>query len=375
VNTTATESVPTPTPVPVPAPAPESTQHWRPKPLRPIVIAGIVGFAIASIIAILVAWRLPPFHASEEKTENAYVRGRTTVIASQVSGYVVAVPVWDYERMSPGQVLVRVDDRPYQARVAQARANVGAAEASLANNAQAQASGIASIASQNAALESDQAQLLKARADMAREDELVGDGSVSIRERDQTLATLRQAEAQLSQGKAAVGIAHQNLRTVEVARGGLEAQVEAARAQLIAAQIDLDHTTILAPEEGQLGEVGVRLGQYVTSGTTLMSLVPADKWVIGDFKEAQTAHMAPGQEASFTVDALDGARLNGHVERLSPAAESEFAVLKPDNATGNFIKVPQRIGVRVVVDPGQPLASRLRPGMSVELRVNTRDGP
>ena len=369
MNSTAAESEP------APAPAAAPTPHWRPKPRRPIVIAGIAGLAIASVIAILVAWGLLPFHASAEKTENAYVRGRTTVIASQVSGYVVAVPVWDYERVSPEQVLVRVDDRPYRARVAQARANVAAAEASLANNAQAQASGFAAIAGQNAALESAQAQLLKARADMAREDELVGDGSVSIRERDQTLATLRQAEAQVGQGKASVAIAHQNLRTDEVARGGLEAQVEAARAQLSAAQIDLDHTTILAPEEGQLGEVGVRMGQYVTSGTTLMSLVPADKWVIGDFKEAQTARMAPGQQASFTVDALDGARLNGHVERLSPAAESEFAVLKPDNATGNFIKVPQRIGVRIVVDPGQPLASRLRPGMSVELRVNTRDGP
>jgi multidrug resistance efflux pump len=369
VNATATESVPTP------APVPEATKHWRPKPPRPIMVACIVGLAVASAIAILVAWRLPPFNGSEEKTENAYVRGRTTVIASQVSGYVVAVPVTDYERMSPGQLLARVDDRPYRARVEQARANVAAAEASLANNAQAQASGISSIAGQNAALESAQAQLLKARADMGRASDLVGDGSVSIRERDQTLAALRQAEAQVNQGKAAVAIAHQSLRTVEVARGGLEAQVEATRAQLDAAQIDLDHTTILAPEEGQLGEIGVRVGQYVTSGTTLMSLVPADKWVIGDFKEAQTAHMAPGQRASFTVDALDGARLSGHVEQLSPAAESEFAVLKPDNATGNFIKVPQRIGVRIVVDPGQPSVSRLRPGMSVELRVNTRDGP
>ena len=155
MNTTATESAPAPAPTPVPAP----TQHWRPKPRRPIVITGIVGFAIASVVAILVAWRLPPFDASEENTENAYVRGRTTVIASQVSGYVVAVPVMDYERMSPGQLLARVDDRPYRARVEQARANVAAAEASLANNAQAQASGIASIAGQNAALESAQAQL------------------------------------------------------------------------------------------------------------------------------------------------------------------------------------------------------------------------
>jgi multidrug resistance efflux pump len=103
-----------------------------------------------------------------------------------------------------------------------------------------------------------------------------------------------------------------------------------------------------------------------------MSLVPADRWVIANFKEAQVANMAPGQAATFTVDALNGARLKGHIERLAPAAGSEFAVLKPDNATGNFVKVPQRIGVRIAVDPGQPLASRLAPGMSVEATVDTK---
>jgi multidrug resistance efflux pump len=116
----------------------------------------------------------------------------------------------------------------------------------------------------------------------------------------------------------------------------------------------------------------VRLGQYVTNGTQLLSLVPAELWVIANFKEAQTGRMAPGQAASVTVDALAGARLTGRVERLSPAAGSEFAVLKPDNATGNFVKVPQRIGVRIVIDPGQPMSERLRPGMSVEARVDTR---
>ena len=124
-----------------------------------------------------------------------------------------------------------------------------------------------------------------------------------------------------------------------------------------------------------MGEVGVRLGQYVTNGTQLMSLVPVDRWVIANYKEAQTAHMAPGQRASFRVDALAGARFTGHVERLSPAAGSEFAVLKPDNATGNFVKVPQRIGVRIAIDPGQRLAPRLRPGMSVVSRVDTSGGP
>ena len=142
----------------------------------------------------------------------------------------------------------------------------------------------------------------------------------------------------------------------------------------ISREIDLEHTVITAAADGQVSEIGVRLGQYVTNGTQLMSLVPADRWVIANFKEAQIANMAPGQHATFTVDALNGARFTGRVERLAPAAGSEFAVLKPDNATGNFVKVPQRIGVRIAVDPGQPLAARLAPGMSVEAAVNTKAG-
>ena len=138
------------------------------------------------------------------------------------------------------------------------------------------------------------------------------------------------------------------------------------------AEIDLENTVIKAPEAGQVGEVGVRLGQYVTNGSQLLSLVPNERWVIANFKEGQTARMAPGQPARIAVDALGGAKLGGRVQRLSPASGSEFAVLKPDNATGNFVKTPQRIGVRIILDPDQPLAARLRPGMSVEARVDTR---
>ncbi|MEI9985391.1 MAG: HlyD family secretion protein [Aliidongia sp.] len=325
--------------------------------------------------SILAAWNLPPFGGSAVATDNAYVHGRTTIIQPQVSGYAVAVLVKDYDQVQAGQVLIRIDDRIYRAKVEQAQANLAAAQANLANSAQARASRSAQVESQIAALASARAQYLKARADMARANDLVRDGSISIRERDQTLAALRQAEAQVHQAEAAGESARQDVRTVDVGRSGLAAQVEAAQAQLDAAQIDLDYTTIRAPEDGQLGEVGVHLGQYVTNGTELFAIVPPDLWVIADYKEAQTARVAPGESASFTVDALDGARFTGHVERLAPAAESEFAVLKPDNATGNFVKIPQRIGVRITLDPGQPLAARLRPGMSVETRVDTRGGP
>ena len=334
---------------------------WHPPKLQTKTIAVVAALGIVAVLAVLDAWDLWPFAGGVETTDDAYIHGRTTVIAPQVSGYVVAVPVSDYAHVRAGQILARIDDSSYRTRVEQARANLVAAEANLANNQQARASGVAS-------LESQAATLVRAKADMARVDDLVQDGSVSVRERDQTKATLAQAAA-------AVDVARQNVRTVDVGRGGLSAQVEGARAQLDAALIDLGHTVIRAPESGQLGEIGVRLGQFVTNGTQLMSLEPVDRWIIADYKEAQTAHMAVGQPVTFTVDALDGARLKGHVELLSPATGLEFAVLKPDNATGNFIKVPQRIGVRIAIDPGQAEAARLRPGMSVVTRVDTEGGP
>jgi multidrug resistance efflux pump len=332
----------------------------------------IVVLTVAAVFAVLAAWGLPPFGGRQVVTENAYVRGRTTVIAPQVSGYVTQVAVRDFETVRQGQVLARIDNRIYAARVAQAHANISAQLAALANSQQAHASRVAGLQSQSAGIANAQAQLLRARADMARADDLVRDGSISVRERDQTVAALRQAEAQVRQAQASSEIARQDIRTVDVGRGGLEANVEAARAQLRLTEIDLDHTVIRSPEAGQLGQVGVRLGQYVTNGVQMVSLIPADRWVIADFKEAQTHHMKRGDRATFTVDALGGARLRGRIDELSPAAGSEFTVLKPDNATGNFVKVPQRIGVRINVDPGQPDAARLRPGMSVEARVETR---
>jgi multidrug resistance efflux pump len=209
---------------------------------------------------------------------------------------------------------------------------------------------------------------------MTRADELGGDGSISVREKDQTLASLRQAEAQVRQSIANNEIARQDIRTVDVGRGALQAQVESARALVHSAAIDLEHTVVRAPEAGQLGEVGARIGVYVTNGTQLMALVPAERWIIANYKESQIGSMAPGQRATFTIDALNDATLTGKVELLAPAAGSEFAVLKPDNATGNFVKVPQRIGVRIAIDPDQKLLDRLRPGMSVEVRVHTEPG-
>jgi multidrug resistance efflux pump len=354
------------------APPPPPGSGWRPPALSRPALAVIAVLALAGVAAVMAAWRIGPFATASETTDNAYVRGRVTVIAPQVSGYVTRVLVRDFESVRAGQPLVAIDERTYAQRVDQAQAQVEAQAATLANSRQAAASRAASFGAQEAAAENARAQLMRAQADMARVEDLVSDGSVSLRERDQTRAALRQAQAGVAQAEAAREIARQEIRTVEVGRGGQQAGVSGAQAALRLARIDLSNTIVRAPEAGRVSEVGVRVGQYVTAGSQLMFLVPPEVWVIANYKEAQTARIAVGQAASFTVDALAGERLTGRVERIAPAAGSEFAVLKSDNATGNFTKVPQRIAVRIRIDPGQRLASRLRPGMSVVARVDTR---
>lgn len=367
-STVASAAVPVPPPAPVPS-------GWHPVPNSARTIIIVVLIVVVGILAILAAWRLPPFSGAVERTDNAYVKGETTLISPQVSGYVWTVYVQDYEEVKAGQVLVKIDDRIYRQRVEQARAQLDAQKAALANNVQSLASKKASRLSSEAVVQSSAAQLLRAQADSRRAEDLVKDGSISRREADQTQAALRQAQAAVAQSHAGRDIAGEDIRTVEVNQGSLAAGVEAAQAALHATEIDLENTVVRAPESGRLGDVGVRVGQYVTNGSQLFFLVPPHLWVVANFKEAQTAHMTPGQKAWFSVDALDDGRVNGRIERISPAAGSEFAVLKADNATGNFIKVAQRISVRISVDANQALAARLRPGMSVEARVNTRSGP
>jgi multidrug resistance efflux pump len=348
-------------------------ERWSPPARTRLVWAGIAALLVAAVATILYAWQLPPFGGRYEQTDNAYVRGQTTIISPQVSGYVAAVPVKDFDNVGAGQVLIRIEDSIYSAKVAQARANVLTQMANLQNSDQAQRSKEASTLVQDAGIVSAEAQLARAQADWNRLEPLVRQGWATRAQEDQVRAALRSAQAQVSQANATRQIGTQDVRTVVVGRSGLSANVEAARAQVRLAEIDLDHTVIRAPQAGQLGEVGVRQGQYVTAGTQLMSLVPRNLWVTANFKEAQTRKIRVGQKATFTVDALGDRRLKGHVESLAPAAGSEFAVLRPDNSTGNFVKVAQRIAVRIRIDPNQPLADGLRPGMSVVARIRTDD--
>ncbi len=347
-----------------PPPAPDRRAQW---------LSGI-GFALIALIGVLIvlyAWRLPPFTSPIVSTENATVRGQVTVIGSQLPAYVADVKVQDFQFVRKGDLLVELDSRIYRQRFEQAQAQLAAQKAALANWEQSRASARAGIALQEAVLSNAQAQAARASADYGRAEQLVGDGSLSVREQDAQRAARAQAMAAVAQARANVDIARQQAQSVTVNRGALEAAVANAEAALKAASVDLENTHIVAPADGQLGQVNVRRGAYVASGAQLMGLVPRDMWVIANLKETQMNGVQVGQGATFKVDALDGATLTGQVERISPATGSEFAVLPADNATGNFVKISQRIPVRIKIDAGQKLAQRLRPGMSVIVSIDT----
>ncbi len=338
-------------------------------------VAVMVAIALVGLTLILRAWQLWPFTSDHVHTDDAYVRGQVTVLAPQVSGYVTEVLARDFDRVKRGQPLLRIDDRSYRQKVDQAEAALAEARAQLANSVQSQAQNRAQIASAQANLAAGQAERQRTGTELQRYEALAAQQLVSSSDRDKLRASAQAASAGVAQSQAAIRIAEENLTATRVARQGLEARVASARAALELARIDLDNTVVRAPRDGQLSEASVRLGQYVTAGTQLLFLVPDAPWVVANFKEGQTWKMATGQPATFSVDAFQGQHLRGHVEQIAPATGSEFAVLRPDNASGNFTKVVQRLPVRIAIDAGQPLAARLRPGMSVVVDVDTAAAP
>ena len=327
--------------------------------------------ALIGALIVLYAWRLPPFTSAIVSTENALVRGQVTLIGTQLSGYVTDVKVQDFQQVKQGDLLVLIDDRIFMQRYEQALAQLAAQKAALANWEQARRTAEAGVTLNQAALANAEAQALKSVADLGRVNQLAADGSLSLREQDQSKAAKAQTVASVQQAHASLDIARQQVQSVVVNKLSLEAAVANAQAALKAAKVDLDNTRITAPEDGQLGQVTVRKGAYVNTGANLMGLVPRQLWVIANLKETQMNGVQVGQSATFKVDALDNALLTGQVERISPATGSEFSVLPADNATGNYVKIAQRIPVRIRIDPGQAQARRLRPGMSVIVSIDT----
>ncbi|MCA0276122.1 MAG: HlyD family secretion protein [Proteobacteria bacterium] len=329
----------------------------------------------AGIATILYVWELPPFRSAVQVTENAYVRGQVTILSPQLSGIIAEVAVQDFQEVKAGQLLVQIDDRIYLQKLAQARATLASQEAALANSEQQRHSAEAKVKSAEAQVASAQVAYDNAQGNWGRIEPLLQRGVTTLSEADKVRTTMEQARAAHSQAEAALEVTRQDLQATIVSRQSLEAAVSGAEAAVNLAEIDLKNTRITAPEDGRLGEIGARLGQYVAPGTQLMALVPKRIWVVANFKETQLSGMQVGQPVSFKVDALGHAELNGRVERFAPATGSEFSVLRPDNATGNFTKVAQRVPVRISIDPDQAMAEKLTPGMSVVVSIDTNSKP
>jgi len=343
-------------------------------PDRRVQIVSTLAFALVALVGVLVvlyAWRLPPFTTPIISTENALVRGQVTLIGTQIAGYVTEVHVQDFQVVKKDDLLATIDNRTYQQRYDQAEAQLAAQQAALANWEQSHRTAEAGVVLNQAVLANAQAQALRSQADLKRVDSLAEDGSLSLREQDSSRAAQAQTAAAVAQARANLDIAKQQVRSVTVNKASLQAAVANAAAALKAARVDLDNTRIVAPEDGQLGQVTVRKGAYVNTGAQLMGLVPRQLWIIANLKETQMNNVRVGQSATFKVDALDGAQLTGQVERISPATGSEFSVLPADNATGNYVKIAQRIPVRIRIDAGQAKAQRLAPGMSVIVSIDT----
>ena len=280
--------------------------------------------------------------------------------------------VRDNQPVKAGQVLAQIDDRDFRTALNQARADVAASEATVRNlNAQIELQEPL-IQQQAAEVDAATANLKFAQEERTRYDELMKSGSGTIQRAQQTDAALRALTAQLQQSKAGLVAANKKVEILSTERAKAIAQLDRARAVEEQAALNLSYTEITAPVDGTVGARSLRVGQFVQAGTQLMAVVPLNAvYVVANFKETQLTHVRDGQPVELTVDGFRGTKLKGHVDSLSPASGLEFALLPPDNATGNFTKIVQRVPVKIVLDD-RSLNGLLRPGMSAEPTVNTK---
>ena len=359
------------TPMPPKEPIPDAT-GWSPKKKSYFNLGLLIALIIIGVLLILYAWKLPPFTPTVQQTNNAFVKGQTTIISPQVSGYVTEVAVQDFENVQAGDLLVKIDDRAFLQQLEQAQANIEVAMTDRSSNAQDTGTSQAQIEARKADLYSAKVSVDSAREDVKRYQGLDAIGAVSTAEVAHAQAQLAQAQAGVQQAEANLQVALEASKKTSGSRSSLDANIKNAEAVAKQAQINLDNTIITAPESGQLSQVSVKVGQYVSAGTQLMYVVPKGVWIIANFKETQVANMTVGEPATIHVDALGGATFRGHVSNISPATGSEFSAGAANPATGNYIKIAQRIPVRIDLEQGQPELAQLRPGMSVSVDVDTQ---
>jgi len=305
-------------------------------------------------------------------TDDAYVKADYTTVAPKVSGYIADVLVQDNQPVKAGQALARIDDRDFRAAQAQAKAGVDAAAAAIGNIDAELALQQSMIDQAKAATFASRASLKFNKADVARYNDLAKNGYASVQRAQQSETARSQSAAELQRDQAGLVAAQKKIAVLETQRVQAVAERDRAQAVLRQADLNLSYTTITAPVDGTVGARSLRVGAFVNAGTQLMAVVPLDAaYIVANFKETQLTRMRDGQPVTVKVDSFPGVKITGHVDSLSPASGLEFSLLPPDNATGNFTKIVQRIPVKIVLDDAH-LANLLRAGMSVEPTVNTK---
>ena len=315
-------------------------------------------------------WTIGRFLVS---TDDAYIQAHSVLISPKVSGYISEVPVDDNQAVKAGQVIARIDPRDYDTALDQARANVAAAQASIETLNQQIAQQRLVVEQDRQQVASDQAALVYSQQDYQRYTILAKDGYGTVQRAQQAQADIREKDAMQQHDIAVVAAAEKQIGVFEAQLAQANATLAQQQAMEHQAELNLSYTAITAPVDGTVGVRTLRVGEYVQAGTQLMAVVPLQAvYIVANYKETQLTNVRPGQSATIDVDTFPGAKIHGHVDSLAPASGQEFALLPPDNATGNFTKIVQRIPLKIVVDEDDPLVGKLRPGMSVESTIDTK---
>jgi len=359
----------------------------------------VVVLAVAVIVTVTHNWNGWEGARAEQVTNDAYVRGDLTPLSTKISGIVREVKVNDYQIVHKGDILVQLDDDDYRAQVAQAAAAVEAARAAIENNRRQEELEDAKIQRALAGVDNAKAQITAAQAgkdavhadvirtqkERTRQEALIESGSTTQQKVEQAVADEERYAAQAASRDADIAQAHASLSSNESATEAerrskvvlesqetqLVADLHAKEAALTVAEVNLGYTRIVAPADGTIGERQVRPGQLVSPGTQVMTFVDITRWVAANYRETQLTNVKTGDAAEVRVDTYPGQVFKGRVLEIAPASGSQFALLPPDNATGNFTKVVQRVPVKIALD-NSSLTQQLRPGLSAVVTVKTK---
>ncbi len=309
-----------------------------------------------------------------ETTDDAYVGGDVTAISPHVAGFIAGVEAGDNEPVKAGQVLIRLDPRDFTVALERARAGLSEKQAAVTSLESQLALQQALIRQAAADLRSRESRAVFARLDADRYASLAATSAASRQQQQRAASAKDDADATIVAGQAALSAAGAQVGVLQSQLEGARAAVAGARASVRAAELDLGYTEIRSPVDGYVGNRAARIGAYAATGSYLMSVVPAQAlWVDANFKEDQLAHIRPGQRAAIVADTAPDRRLAGHVASIAPGTGAIFSVIPPENATGNFTKIVQRVPVRIALDDGAAALGVLRPGLSITVRIDTRE--